>query len=152
MAIANKILAKPKQITPIWLDRSAVPQLPFYTVVTTYEMYVAELKKIDAPISDASSFYSSDACVNFFNNAKNEEVCFVCIDSQKSKDVDRVGVIGLLVHESMHILQSYYESHGEKCPAKENQAYLIQHISQQVITEYSRQVNEAKPNLKTKSA
>jgi hypothetical protein len=128
-----------------------VPPLPFYALVTTYEMYVAELKKLGAPTGDSSSYYNSDACVNFFKNDKDEEVCFICIDSKKSKDVDPVSVIGLLVHESMHVLQSYYDSHGEKNPAKENQAYLIQHISQQVIAEYSRQTNEQKPNRKRKN-
>lgn len=44
--------------------------------------------------------------------------------------------IALLVHESIHVAQAYWESIGEDKPSEEFMAYTVQSISQYLIDEH----------------
>lgn len=50
-----------------------------------------------------------------------------------------IEVAGLIVHESVHIWQEYAESIGERNPGREQEAYAIQAISQELMQSFAEQ-------------
>ena len=61
----------------------------------------------------------------------------VCLRPEKKHD--GVETYGLLVHEAVHIWQAYRESIGEDKPGHECEAYIVQHISQELMASYDKQ-------------
>lgn len=124
-----------------WLDRTAMPPLPYYTLCTDADSFARVLKEIKIPETAKPSFYfgSFDASVSIlYEHKKTFCIVKICkIGAKKRKPID---VACLLVHEAVHIAQEYWRSHFEKNPAEEQMAYVIQHISQQLMTEYERQI------------
>ena len=66
----------------------------------------------------------------------------VCL--QGFEDRSRVEVHGLLIHEAVHIWQDWCEFYGERDPAKEQEAYAIQSIAQELIAEFDRRRKKGK--------
>ncbi len=58
---------------------------------------------------------------------------------QVKKGTDPNSVVGILVHEAVHIWQKFSQRIGEHEPSGEFEAYAIQSISQRLISAYSEQ-------------
>ena len=63
----------------------------------------------------------------------------VCMRDWQGRDP--VEVAGLLVHEAVHVWQEYAEQIGEHEPGREQEAYAVQAIAQELMAEFARQVN-----------
>jgi hypothetical protein len=79
-----------------------------------------------------------NATVHHASNPKGETVCIVCID--QSLDRNAIEVAGLLIHEAVHIWQQHCDDIGESDPGREQEAYAIQAISQELLAEFARRM------------
>lgn len=75
----------------------------------------------------------SAACCHSF--ARDGDILsVVCIRKQVKRTKHEINA--LLVHESVHVWQTYRDSIGEKHPGREQEAYSIQRISENLMAEY----------------
>ena len=76
----------------------------------------------------------SNACTHHLEHTPSgDEIAVVCIDlSSKPKNMD-IEVIGLLLHEALHIWQLNKLFINEKEPSREFEAYTAQFIAMQLI-------------------
>lgn len=64
-------------------------------------------------------------------------VCFTNLDNKTPEEI-----IGLIVHESVHIWQDAQIALGEKNPSIEFMAYSIQNITHDVLIAYNKAKSE----------
>ncbi len=112
----------------------------YYGLCTSEKAFSKELKRLKIPKSQRGDFITnewSDATVHHFEK-DGKEILIVCIDKKNNKELNRdaIEIVGLLVHESVHIWQKIKEHIGERHPSAEFEAYSIQKISQELIDAY----------------
>ena len=66
----------------------------------------------------------------------------VCVDALDGRN--GVEVAGMLVHEAVHIWQEWCDHYGETNPGREQEAYAIQAISQELMAEFARRTGMGK--------
>lgn len=86
----------------------------------------------------------SNATVHYFDGPEGGHIAIVCMDLAEARQRDPLEVVGLLVHEAVHLFQADCERRGEDAPSKEYEAYAIQQISQNLLGAY-REALDAKP-------
>jgi hypothetical protein len=132
--MAGKQTRKPV-IKPKWLERGLING-PYLTLCTSYEEYVAVSKSFrDHSISPP--FSKSGRCEHFYYD--NKFVVIVTIQGMLGRTLAEC--IGLIVHESSHAADAFFESLGETYPSAEFKAYTIQALSQILIEEFISRVN-----------
>lgn len=77
---------------------------------------------------------SDGRCVTFESNGKT---CAIVTIGKHIDGKDSNGVIGLLIHEAVHVWQLVRKTIGESKPSPEFEAYSIQAIAQELIAAYS---------------
>lgn len=77
------------------------------------------------------------ARTHYCDNQSGELVCLVCLGEGHEKRAP-IEVAGLLVHEAVHVWQQYCAAIGETEPGAEQEAYGIQCIAQELMSEYAR--------------
>lgn len=126
-----------------WLSRNIAAPGPYLTLCLSEEEYddaMAHLKVkhygpwISTPQASATSHHLS--------NADGNLCCVVCISGFEERTP--VEVAGLLVHEAVHVWQEYCEFYGEKTPGREQEAYAVQTIAQELMAEFERRSKEQK--------
>jgi hypothetical protein len=119
-----------------WLRRDICAPGPYTALCLSEEDYRKALLKLGIKYYD-SPWVETDARTHTFQ--KNGDIaCIVCLNPETC--ASPIETAALLVHESVHIWRQYCESIGEHSPAKEQEAYGIQAISQNLMEEYVRQV------------
>lgn len=103
----------------------------YYTVVTSEKMYRKLLKKHDLEYLQPEGV----ACVAT-QSFKDSLISVVCMFNH---DADADFRVGVLVHESVHVWQDFRDHIGESNPSAEFEAYTIQEIFLNILSEYSRQ-------------
>lgn len=58
------------------------------------------------------------------------------------EDRNPIEVAGLLIHESVHVWQEWCDFYGETSPGREQEAYAIQAISQELLAEFARRTED----------
>ena len=123
---------------PRWLDR-AVLTAPYYYVLCLCEGdFHRELKRLKVPQATWPPFVRPGygGQVAFFD-VRGKSVAIVNISIQKR--CTREEVYGLLIHEAVHLWQALRENMQEHSPASEQEAYIIQHLAQQLMCSYRDQ-------------
>lgn len=127
----------------LWLDRTVAPAAPFVTLVRSEEDYLeacahCKVQNPDKWIADGNGA----ATTHTFEHAVDGLCCIVSINVQ---DQTPIQIAALLVHEAVHVVQRYFEHIAERHPAIEQTAYAIQYMSQTLMEEYLRQINQEFP-------
>ena len=119
-----------------WLDRSLIlgPYLTLCLSQTELDEVCCHLK-----MKEPLTIPQVNACVFTIKNTKDgRSACIVCLPILLGKHL--VEIMGLLVHESMHIWQEVRRFIGEDNPSKEFEAYALQNISQTLVEEFLSRV------------
>lgn len=120
-----------------WLDRRIAAAGPFLALCLSEQEFKAVVAHLE--LDSKAPWISnnqSDATTHFFSTNKNQLACAVCISDCAGRDP--VEVAGLLVHEAVHVWQEYADSIGERAPGREQEAYAIQSIAQELMAEFAR--------------
>lgn len=122
-----------------WLDRRVSHPGPYLTLCLTEAEYLRAMKhcKISNPGPWIASPQAS-ATAHHLTNENGEIVCVVCMKDWERRDP--LEVAGLLVHEAVHVWQEYAENIGESRPGREQEAYAIQGIAQELMAEFARRM------------
>ena len=108
---------------------------PIYVGFTTDpKAYKKEMKRMAVKHPPPFINHGADATCHTYQNG-NKVTAIICI--RKDHKRDPVQICGLLVHESVHVWQHLREVIGETNPGKETEAYVIQHIAQWCMSQYS---------------
>jgi hypothetical protein len=122
-----------------WLDRRIACPGPYLALCLSEGEYHAALKHLGTrAIDDWIKTDHADATVHFCESKAGQQAAIVCV--QVGQDRTPIEIAGILIHESVHIWQRYCEIIGESNPGKEQEAYGIQSISQELLTEYAARV------------
>ena len=120
-----------------WLDRRIACPGPYITLVLSQSEFDAAMRHCKIP--PGAPYLSSaraDATSHHLHNPRGEIVCVVALgDMSKRSPIE---VAGLLVHEAVHCWQEYCENIGERAPGREQEAYAIQAIAQELMAEFAR--------------
>ncbi len=123
-----------------WCDRTLHQCTYCFGLCTTEAQFHRELRRLKLPREDWPRFLKTthaNATVHFFEARESNGRCaIVCMPLNRERT--GIEIAGLLVHEAVHIWQAHCEDIGEQNPASEQEAYAIQHISQQLMDAYSK--------------
>lgn len=116
-----------------WLELITYPG--WLGVVFSLDAYREVLKRDKHPDWKTATWIRKDAQVDYFlsNNLK-EPFYVIKLDLNRKPNDPRL--IGLIVHEVMHVVQQIWIDIGEEDPGREAEAYLIQIMTQFVVKRY----------------
>lgn len=121
-----------------WLDRRIAAPGPYLALCLSEDEFRSALKHIKADTGIAwIKSPQSDATAHSFGSPHGLTV-IVCIQGWQGRNP--VEIAGLLVHEAVHAWQEYADHIGEDAPGREQEAYGIQAIAQELMAEFSRRV------------
>jgi hypothetical protein len=121
----------------LWLENSLITG-PYLALVINEKQFHKAMNHCKIPIKDRGNWIPndhSDATCYTLENPDGKMCCIVAIRVKKKQDPNEI--IGLLIHESVHVWQQFCERIGESNPSSEFEAYSIQAISQSLIVAYS---------------
>lgn len=122
-----------------WLDRRVAAPGPYLTLVMSQDEFDAALRHFKMPLGTPYLLNArADATVHFFDNRSGDSVAVVALGDTAGRS--SVEIAGLLVHEAVHIWQTHRESIGETHPGREQEAYAVQGIAQELMAEYARRL------------
>jgi hypothetical protein len=120
-----------------WVDRALVVS-PYRIGLCTSEFkFKKELQRLKVPVKDYPVWIypNANATVHYLEGTKNhDQCCIVCIDRSSGRAASEI--VGLLIHEAVHIWQSTRDELREDHPSQEFEAYSIQTIAQRLIEAY----------------
>lgn len=120
---------------------TTVFQTPFehvkYALVTSEVEYLSFMLEY-LGISDPSPFCSAGtfAQVSCYERPGKPLFCLVQVNKRKCKKQKPVQVVGLLVHEAVHVWQKTVGRMQESTPSAEFEAYSVQRIVQDLLSVY----------------
>lgn len=124
---------------PRWLDRRIACPGPYLTLVLSQQEFDAAMRQCNQPAGKPMLVSArANATAHYLDNAKGETVTVVALgDVSHNSPIE---VAGLLVHEAVHVWQEYCANIGEHAPGREQEAYAIQAIAQELMAEYARRL------------
>lgn len=131
-----------KKKTQTWLNRGLLLG-GYVALVTSQDEFVKALA--DIKITEYEDTFVPNgwpACTHSFANVDGSIACIVGLDLAHCAEQDPIDVAALLVHEAVHVWQQNESAAGKLgCFGTEGEAYAIQNISTQLMTEYARRIN-----------
>ncbi len=121
-----------------WLDRrigAAGPYLALCLTQDEFDTAVRHLKLAPTPFLNPGA----NATMHEFEGPHGL-VCIVCLGDTTERN--GVEIAGLLVHEAVHVWQHWCDDIGEDRPGREQEAYGVQAIAQELFAEYARRIND----------
>lgn len=131
----KKEIKKPKGA--VWIER-AIIESPFCVgLCQTEKQFKNELKRLGVAESENVQWVTEgkDATVTEFSGTKKHEKCFL-VGVKQDKSAKPIEIVGLLVHEAVHVWQRIRQDMNEDEPSTEFEAYAIQNLSIRLIDAY----------------
>lgn len=126
-----------------WLNRRMAQPGPYLTLVTNEADFRKAMRHCKAASADSwLKTDHADATAHQLNHPDGQRCTIVAIRVKPKHTA--IEIAALLVHEAVHVVQDYFAHMGEHQPATEQQAYAIQAVAQELMTEYARQLEEIK--------
>lgn len=122
-----------------WLDRHIAALGPNLALCLSEADFKAVCDELEIATPYNWVMPNGHAATHFFEQ-DGVFASVVCINDWQGRKISSVA--GLLVHEAVHVWQRYAEAIGEVNPGAEQEAYAIQHIAEELITEYIRRNEE----------
>ena len=120
-----------------WLDRRIACPGPYLALCLNQPQFDAVCDKLKIARQPFIMNDHSDATAHHIASERGLAVV-VCMRRHEGRNP--VEVAGLLVHEAVHAWQEYASRIGEDQPGREQEAYAIQAISQELMAEFARQM------------
>lgn len=120
-----------------WLNRRIAAPGPFLTLCLDQAEFDKALAHLRFRVAPDFVSPGSDATTHLITGPRGL-ACVVCLDGWHGRDP--IEVAGLLVHEAVHVWQAYAEQIGERDPGAEQEAYGVQAISQELMSEFARRI------------
>jgi hypothetical protein len=120
----------------VWLDTTLIISPVYYCLCKNKKTFKKALKYLNIKKKDRPDFLKNEwshATVHYFEN-DGKTTAIVCIGNCDNRTPSEI--IGLLIHEAVHIWQEVKYKLGENNPSKEFEAYSIQCIAQRLIEAY----------------
>jgi len=123
-----------------WLDRRIAAPGPYLALCLNERDLVSACRDLNLkPPAYFVRGEHSHATVHHYA-AKSGIACIVCLRGYEERTP--IEVAGLLIHEAVHIWQEYAENIGETSPGREQEAYAIQAIAQELMAEFARRMKQ----------
>lgn len=123
-----------------WLDRRIAAPGPYLCLCLSEAEYRAAMKNlkqdqihswIKTPQADATAHHIW---------TKDGAAVVVCLNGWQNRNP--IEVAGLLIHEAVHAWQEWCDFYGETSPGREQEAHAIQGISQELMAEFARRLEQ----------
>ena len=124
-----------------WLDRRIARPGPHLTLCLSEAEFDAVLAKLKIRERPPFVIYGSDATTHHLDSDDGYGVVVCLTNFDKLNAIETAGV---LIHEAVHVWQEYCLRIGEKNPGLEQEAYAIQAIAQELMSEFARRLSEVK--------
>lgn len=126
-----------------WLDRRIAPPAPYLCLCLSEDEYHQAMFELGAkPIHTWVKTPQASATAHYIEKyATHELAVIVCMRDWEGRNP--VEVAGLLVHEAVHIWQQYRDHIGEQNPGREQEAYAVQAVAQELMQEFARRMGAA---------
>ena len=122
-----------------WIPRAIVESPYCIGLCLDEEKFKKELKRLKIPRENWPCFVQKGkaARVHYFENTKANDKCMiVCMNNFSEREYCEI--IGLLIHEAVHVWQEICKDINEYEPSLEFEAYSIQSIAMRLIAEYDK--------------
>lgn len=127
-----------------WLSRDLFKCPVYYALCLDERAFKAEMKRLKITNSDEwIKNAHSDATTHFMVGPEGKLSAIVCLRVNAGRDP--VEIVGLLVHEAVHIWQEVKTNIGEQHPSPEFEAYSIQWIAQQLVAACAKRLKRRAP-------
>jgi len=120
-----------------WLDRRISAPGPYLTLCLSEKEYEGAMKTLKVKhYGPWISTLQASATTHHLSNEDGNLCAVVCLSDYAGRKP--VEVAGLLVHEAVHVWQEYCDFYGEKFPGREQEAYAVQSLAQELMEEFAR--------------
>jgi hypothetical protein len=125
-----------------WLDRGLLggPHLMLCLNEADYRRALKRLQ-VKGPRDWLASPQATATAHTFENTGNGSLVSIVCLRTDIEPPLDGITVAGLLMHEAVHVWQSYCEWIVEDKPGDETEAYAIERIAVRLMRSYVEQTS-----------
>lgn len=120
-----------------WLDRRIAAPGPYLALCLTEQEFHHALHKLKVHARPDFVNPGADATTHHMTNG-GASTCIVCLKGHEGRNP--IEVAGMLVHEAVHIWQEYCNMIGERNPGTEQEAYAVQAIAQELMSEFARRM------------
>lgn len=125
-----------------WIDRAMMESPYCIGLCQTEAQFRHELKRLKVEQTTDWIIKGKDANVTELENLGGIK-CFL-VSIRATKTTQHIEVIGILIHEAVHVWQNIRDDIGEAKPSPEFEAYSIQNIAQKLIDAYLAKAKKSK--------
>lgn len=122
----------------MWLDRRIGRAGPYLALCLSQGEFREAMKQLKAPMIPHWVSPGANATMHSLEHEESGLCCIVCMDGHQGRDP--IEVAGMLVHEATHVWQQWCDGIGESEPGREQEAYAIQCIAQELMAEFARRM------------
>lgn len=128
-------IKKPKGA--VWIDRAIIESPYCIGLCQTEKQFKNELKRLRVANPEQNHWVieGKDATVTELEGSQKHEKCFL-VGIKQDEHTKPIEIVGLLVHEAVHIWQKIRQDMREDEPGTEVEAYAIQSLSIKLIDAY----------------